>query len=65
MDYKEEIARLQKIVEGLVGAMSWILFRVEEKQELTADEELVAINSAKYELECLIDSYKMEQSKAE
>ena len=65
MDYKEEIARLQKIVEGLVGSMCWVINRVEENTCLQGDEVLIPINSAKYELECLIDSYKMEQSKGE
>ena len=65
MDYKDEIARLQKIVDGLVDSMCWIINRVEEHTDLQGDEVLIPINNAKYELECLIDNYKRKQSKGE
>ena len=68
MDYTTDIARMQDQIGDIVSAMSWILQRVGEDDNLYntgALEVLVGLENVKYELECLIDSYKMEQRKAE
>lgn len=65
MNNKEEIARLQKIVEGLVDGMCWVLNRVEENPDLMADYVLIPMNNAKSELEEIIEHYRYQDRERE
>ena len=65
MNNKEEIARLQKIVDGLVDGMCWVLNRVEENPDLMADYVLIPMNNAKSELEEMIEHYRYQDRERE